>query len=318
MDVIATHVNADFDCLGSMIAAKRLYPDAVLVFPGGQEQGLRNFLLQSTLYAYDIKRSKDIDLAKVTRLILVDVRSTARIGLFADIVDRPGLDIHIYDHHPVDKHALRGSLEEIHDVGATTTILTRIFKERGIVPDPDEATMMMLGIFEDTGHLLFSGTTPADFEAAAFLLAHGANLNTVADFLVREMTPEQVALLNELLNSCRTVIVNGVEIAISHASVDYYVGDVSSLVHKLKDIENLDVLIVAVRMEDRIFTVGRSRLPEVHVGEIFQELGGGGHAFAASATVRDMPLVQLLDHLQVLLQKHVQPSGTAVSRPSLP
>lgn len=33
MDVIATHINADFDCLGSMIAAKRLYPDAVLVFP---------------------------------------------------------------------------------------------------------------------------------------------------------------------------------------------------------------------------------------------------------------------------------------------
>ncbi len=294
-----------------MIAAKRLYPEAVLVFPGGQEQGLRNFLLQSTLYAYNIKRSKDIDLAEVTRLILVDVRSTARIGLFADIVDRPGLDIHIYDHHPVDKHALRGSLEEIHDVGATTTILTRIFKERGIVPDSDEATMMMLGIFEDTGHLLFSGTTPADFEAAAFLLEHGANLNTVADFLVREMTPEQVALLNELLNSCRTVIVNGVKIAISHASVDYYVGDISSLVHKLKDIENLDVLIVAVRMEDRIFTVGRSRLPEVHVGEVFQELGGGGHAFAASATVRDMPLAQLLDHLQTLLQKHVQPSGTA-------
>jgi len=311
MDVIATHVNADFDCLGSMIAAKRLYPEAVLVFPGGQEQGLRNFLLQSTLYAYNIKRSKDIDLAEVTRLILVDVRSTARIGLFADIVDRPGLDIHIYDHHPEDKHALRGSLEEIHDVGATTTILTRIFKERGIVPDSDEATMMMLGIFEDTGHLLFSGTTPADYEAAAFLLEHGANLNTVADFLVREMTPEQVALLNELLNSCRTVIVNGVEIAISHASVDYYVGDISSLVHKLKDIENLDVLIVAVRMEDRIFTVGRSRLPEVHVGEVFQELGGGGHAFAASATVRDMPLAQLLDHLQALLQKHVQPSGTA-------
>ena len=26
MDVITTHINADFDCLGSMIAAKRLYP----------------------------------------------------------------------------------------------------------------------------------------------------------------------------------------------------------------------------------------------------------------------------------------------------
>ena len=67
MDVIATHINADFDCLGSMIAAKRLYPDALLVFPGGQERGLRDFLLHSTLYAYDVKRIRDIDLNEVTR-----------------------------------------------------------------------------------------------------------------------------------------------------------------------------------------------------------------------------------------------------------
>ena len=306
MDIIATHVNADFDCLGSMIAAKRLYPDAVLVFPGGQERGLRDFLLQSTLYAYDVKRIRDIDLNEVKKLILVDVRSVARIGQFAEIVHNSDLELHIYDHHPVDKNTLHGKVEYIQEVGATTTIMTQLLIEREIVPTADEATMMMLGLYEDTGHLLFSGTTPKDFQAAAFLLEHGANLNTVADFLVREMTPEQVDLLNELLKSCQKLVVNGVEIAIAYASIDHYVGDISTLVHKLKDIENLNVLIVAVRMEDRIFMVGRSRLPELHVGEFFQEFGGGGHAFAASATVRDLPLAQLLDRVEKLLHKHVR------------
>ncbi len=318
MDVIATHVNADFDCLGSMIAARRLYPEAVLVFPGGQDRGLRHFLIQSTLYAYNIRRLRDIDLDEITRLVLVDVRSSARIGQLAEIVDKPGVELHIYDHHPEDSTTVHGSVEDIRQVGATTTIFARIFQDRNIVPDPEEATMMMLGIFEDTGHLLFSGTTPEDYRAAAFLLEHGANLNTVADFLVREMTHEQVALLNELLNSCRKKIVNGVEVAIAQASVDYYVGDISSLVHKLKDIENLDVLIVAVRMEDRIFMVGRSRLPEVHVGEMFQELGGGGHAFAASATVRDMPMAQALETLDKLLQKYVQSAAKACELMSTP
>ncbi|MCD6187753.1 MAG: CBS domain-containing protein [Desulfuromusa sp.] len=306
MDVIATHVNADFDCLGSMIAAKRLYPDALLVFPGGQERGLRDFLLHSTLYAYDVKRIRDINLHEVTRLILVDVRSGTRIGQFADIVQNPDLEIHIYDHHPVDEHTIKGQVEFIQEVGATTTIMTQLFMERGLVPTADEATMMMLGLYEDTGHLLFSGTTPADFQAAAFLLQHGADLNTVADFLVREMTPEQVDLLNELLKSCQKVIINGVEIAIAYTSIDYYVGDISSLVHKLKDIENLNVLIVAVRMNDRIFLVGRSRIPEIHIGEFFQEFGGGGHAVAASATVRDLPLAQVLDRIEKLLPKHVR------------
>ena len=36
MDVITTHINADFDCLASMVAAKKLYPEAKLVFSGSQ------------------------------------------------------------------------------------------------------------------------------------------------------------------------------------------------------------------------------------------------------------------------------------------
>ena len=49
MDVITTHINADFDCLGAMIAAKKLYPDAEMVFPGAQERNLREFFLRSTI-----------------------------------------------------------------------------------------------------------------------------------------------------------------------------------------------------------------------------------------------------------------------------
>ena len=39
MDVITTHINADFDAVGSMVAAKKLYPDAILVYP----EALHNF-----------------------------------------------------------------------------------------------------------------------------------------------------------------------------------------------------------------------------------------------------------------------------------
>ncbi|MFO7765084.1 MAG: CBS domain-containing protein [Pelovirga sp.] len=306
MDVIATHVNADFDCLGSMIAAKRLYPEATLVFPGGQERGLRNFLLESSLYAYDIKRPKDIDVDKITRLILVDVRSAARIGPLADVARRPEVELHIYDHHPADENTLEGTVELIRDVGATTTILTQVFVERNIIPSADEATMMMLGLYEDTGHLLFSSTTADDYRAAAYLLEHGANLNTVADFLVREMSTEQVELLNDLLKATEIITINGVEVAIASASTDTYSGDISTLVHKLKDIENLNILIAVVRMEDRIFIIARSRVAQLHVGEMLQEFGGGGHSFAASATVRDKPLAQVLKEVEYCLPRYVQ------------
>ncbi|WP_291316270.1 DHH family phosphoesterase [Desulfuromonas sp.] len=185
MEVITTHVNADFDCLGAMIAAKKLYPRAQLVFAGAQERSLREFFLRSALYAYDFKRIRDIDLDAITRLILVDVRQSQRIGPFGAVAERDGVEIHIYDHHPSGQADIRGTLELIEPVGATVTVFSQLFMERGITPDPEEATMMMLGLYEDTGSLLFSSTTVRDYQAAAFLLSCGANLDTVSDFLTQ-------------------------------------------------------------------------------------------------------------------------------------
>jgi tRNA nucleotidyltransferase (CCA-adding enzyme) len=311
MDVITTHINADFDCLGAMIAAKKLYPEAAMVFAGAQERNLREFFMQSAFYAYAFSRVRDIDLDAITRLILVDVCQADRIGPFGAVARRPGVELHIYDHHPSKPHALRGSVEVVRPVGSTVTVLTHIFMERGIAPTADEATMMLLGLYEDTSKLLSHSTTRADYEAAAFLLERGGNLNTVSDFLVQELTSDQVALLHELLKSLTALNVNGIDIHIAHASIDYFVGDLAVLAHKIKDMQGLDALFVAVRMGDRIFMVGRSRLPDVHAGEILEEFGGGGHPFAASATVREFTLVQVLDRLPEVLRRQVKPHWEA-------
>lgn len=307
MDVITTHINADFDCLGGMIAAKKLYPKAEMVFAGAQERSLREFFLKSASYAYAFKRAKDIDFSAINRLILVDVRQADRIGPFGEVAQREGVEVHIYDHHPGGEGNLRGVVEHVEPVGSTVTVFCKLFKERGIHPSSDEATLMMLGLYEDTGNLMFSSTTVQDYHAAAFLLEHGAHLDAVADFLTYEMTPEQVSLLHELIAGRTVLNVHGYDVSIAHATVDHFIGDLAVLTHKLRDMENLRALIVVVRMGDRIFMVGRSRLPEVHVGEILSEFGGGGHAFAASAAVRGQTLVQVLEKLNSVLPRHINP-----------
>ena len=45
LTIITTHVNADFDALASMLAAQKLYPDGLVVFPGSQEKNLKNFFI---------------------------------------------------------------------------------------------------------------------------------------------------------------------------------------------------------------------------------------------------------------------------------
>jgi tRNA nucleotidyltransferase (CCA-adding enzyme) len=318
MDVITTHINADFDSLASMLAAKKLYPQAVLVFPGSTEKNLRDFFIQSSFYVFQTERIKNIDLKAVKRLILVDTRQPGRIGKFREVAKRPGVEIHIFDHHPPSEEDLRGTLEEVREVGATVTLLARILKERDIALTPEEATIMAVGLYEDTGSFTFSSTTPEDLQAAAFFLSRGANLNIVSSLITRELTADQISLLNELVHSAARHLIRGVEIVVAKASADKYVGDFALLVHKLKDMENINVLFALAQMEDRVYLVARSRIEEVNVGEITAAFGGGGHATAAAATLRGMDLAEAEKKLLEFLEKRIHPVRLARELMSFP
>lgn len=318
MDVITTHINADFDSLASMLAAKKLYPQAALVFPGSQEKNLRDFFIQSTFYVFETERIRNIDLDKVRRLILVDTRQPGRIGKFAKLAQGHGVEVHIFDHHPASPEDLRGTVENIREVGATVTILAQILKEKNIPLAPEEATVMALGLYEDTGSFTFSSTTVEDYEAAAFLLSRGANLNIVSNMITRELTSEQISLLNELIQTKTRYVVKGLEIVIARASSDKYIGDFALLVHKLRDMENIPILFALAEMQDRIYFVGRSNLDEVNVGEIAAAFGGGGHPTAASATIKGMTLPQVEEKLLSCLEGRIHPAKLARDLMSFP
>ena len=307
MDVITTHVNADFDCLGSMVAAKKLYPQALLVFPGAQEKGVRDFLQKVAPAPVEFTRLKDLDFSSITRLIIVDCQHSSRIARFGDLAKSGEVEVLIYDHHPRSSGDIPAVGGEVRPCGSTTTILTGHLMQRGIEVNPYEATLMMLGIHEDTGNLTFPSTTVEDYAAAAWLLAHGANLNEVADSIGKELTAEQVSLLNDLLTSLKTTSLKGIDVSVAHASVDQYVGDIATLAHMIRDMENLQALFLVVGMADRVLVIARSRVPEVRVGEILHELGGGGHATAASATIKGLTIIQVLEQLESVLRQRVDP-----------
>jgi tRNA nucleotidyltransferase (CCA-adding enzyme) len=317
-EVITTHVNADFDALASMIAAKKLYPAATLVFPGSQEKNLRNFFLHSTSYVFNFTKIKKINFGQIKRLILVDTRQKSRIGKFAKLMDEDDVEIHIYDHHPDSEDDVHGEKEVVREVGATTSILTEFIRKRGIPISPDEATILSLGIHEDTGSFTFSSTKPEDHEAAAWLAEQGANHNLIADMLTRELTTEQIWLLNDLTKSATTRVINGIEVVICKVITEDYVGDFAVLVHKFMEMENLNVIFALAQMDDKIYMVARSRMEDVNVAEIALTFGGGGHPQAASATIKNKTMVQVERSLQALLRSRINPQKKAKDMMSSP
>lgn len=311
MEIITSHTNADFDALASMVAAKKLYPGAKLVFPGSQEKSMRDFFLESAFYAMEIERLKNVNVDGITRLIIVDNRNPARLGKLAGALDRPGLSVHIYDHHPAATGDIKGEFELVQEVGATTTIMVELLREKELPISPLEATVFALGIYEETGSLTFLSTTARDARAAAYLISQGAILNIVSDFVTRELTPDQIAILNSLIEAAVSYDINGIRIVIAATDTTHFVPDLANLAHKMRDMESLDALFLVVQMGDKTHLIARCRIPQVNAGKILTEFGGGGHATAASASVKEMTYLQARERLIDVLKHHIKPGRLA-------
>ncbi len=312
MDLIIGHVNADFDSLASMVAAEKLYPGAVKTFAGSINRNVREFLaLHGDVLEFVDART--LDKEAVDRLIVVDTRIPSRLGDLEEVARRPGVEVFLYDHHPSTPSDLRGErvVDYSEEVGATVTILLKLIRGRGIPISPFEATLFALGIHEDTGSLTFAGTTPDDAEALAYVMRAGANVNVVARFLGKPLTPDQHGLMLKLLESLRQERVKGVLVTLATAELGEYVEGSSLVANKLAELENLDVFFTLVRMKDRVLVVGLSRLPQVDVEAVLSHLGGGGHPQAGSAVVRGGSLTGVERDLMAALENEIRPLRTA-------
>ena len=318
MRLITTHINADFDGLASMVAAQKIYPDAVMAFPGSQERNVRDYISQSLLYSYDFLKIKDIDIKTVDTLILVDTRSSDRIGPFSECLNNPGIKLHLFDHHIQNSGDLHGEFEVIEDFGSTTTLLVNVLREKRININPQEATIFALGIYEDTGSLTHLTTTPEDLIAAAWLLEKGAKLDEVAQFITHELTSGQIAILHELMQNAKQFTIQGIPLVVVTHSLPNYVDEFALIVRRFMSMENLNVLFALISMGGRIYLIARSRIADVNVGIIARDLGGGGHATAASATLKDVTLIEAQEKLIHTLHRHILPQPIASEMMSKP
>jgi tRNA nucleotidyltransferase (CCA-adding enzyme) len=137
-------------------------------------------------------------------------------------------------------------------------------------------------------------------------LSKGANLNMIANLIAREISPEQIGILNDMIQASTSRTINGIDVVFTTVSLNRYVPDFAFLVHKLVKMEDLDAIFAIALMENKVYVVARSRIPEVDVGTIVTALGGGGHAYAAAATIKDMTLVQTEQRLLDILYSKIQ------------
>ncbi len=304
MEVILTHENTDFDALASLLAASKLNPEAIAVLPHSLNRNLRDFL---TLYRSSLpfRRADELPRRPIEQAILVDTQQVQAVrGMTHDT------PIRVIDHHPRERELSPTFYYWGEEVGATTTLLVEQIMSRGISLSPIEATLLFLGIYEDTGSLSYISTTARDMRCAAWLLEHGANLEVVNTFLHHPLTPAQQRLLKQLQDSAQTLDIGGHTIVVAAADAGEQVEEISTLAHKLRDIFDPDGLFLIVDLHDRIQLIARSTTTFIDVSDIAEDFGGGGHARAAAALIRHQSLTDVQARLLEVLKAHVRPPMT--------
>jgi tRNA nucleotidyltransferase (CCA-adding enzyme) len=305
LEVILTHENADFDAVASLLGASKLFPTATPVLPRRVNRNGRAFL---ALYGAELPLVHPDDLPrrrKIRRAILVDTQSVTTLrGMGRD------MQVDIIDHHELDRELPPNWTYSGESIGATTTLLVEAISGRSLKLTSIEATLLLLGIYEDTGSLSYAGTTARDVRAAAWLMEQGAHLAVVNKFTRYPLAPEQRELYDQLLEQSEINEIEGHTIVIAWAEAPAFTEEISTLAHKLRELLAPSALFVLVALDNHLQLVARSTTDDIDVSTVAGHFGGGGHKRAAAALIRDRSLQAVREELLRLLPDVVRPSVT--------
>jgi tRNA nucleotidyltransferase (CCA-adding enzyme) len=284
MELIISHTNCDLDCFASMVAASYLFPNAKMAFMGSQERNVRR-LVNDLNFSSKIMKERNVHLDEITTLILVDNRNKTRMGKVGEWLNsNPDVNILAYDHHPDSEFDVQTDYTHINKTGACVSILVELLIKKGVQLTPEIASIFALGIYEDTGNFLFKGVTSIDFSATSYLMSVGASISFVNQYLKTDFTTEQLRLMNSLVQSAEKYSIYGIDLTIMQIETESYIEDISYIIQTIKRSENIPLLIAFTSYE-KLSLIGRNDYEFLLLDHIMVNYGGGGHKFAAGATL---------------------------------
>jgi tRNA nucleotidyltransferase (CCA-adding enzyme) len=298
MELIVAHESADFDAFAAAALARRLYPGAVYVVTGGLARGVREFAtLHRDRFAY--VEPSAIDLAAVTRVILVDMRRLSRLAKLPALRDRIAqgdrtLDVHVWDHHAATREDAPASMAVVAKVGSATTLLLEALRAKELSIDPVEATLCALAIHADTGSLTFASSTFRDADALAWLMGQGADLRVIARYLQPPWSAGQRAALELALDSLVTESIHGLSVGFSRAVIPTQTEGLDEVASELLHLAECHALFTLWSQGTKVRVIARSRSDALDLSLVLRALGGGGHPTAATAAVAIDPATDSL------------------------
>ncbi len=308
MKLITTHKGSDFDALACVVAAGLIYPDAKPVMPGSLNANVKAFLaIHKNIF--EIHTPDEIDLDQVNTLISVDTHSWNRLDRrLLKLKEKPDLKIIVFDHH-MDGD-MDGQENTVRETGAAITLLVKEIEKQRKLLTPIQATLFLLGLYEDTGNLSFPSTLAEDAYAAAFLLDRKADLNILATFLKQAYGRQQKDILHEMIQDAQRMEIGGFTISFPKVELKGRIQNLAMVMQMYREIVNVDAAFGIFKDVERnkVMVIGRSGVDDINVGLIMKSLGGGGHPGAGSALLKSVNPDTVQETLTALIEGNQQSS----------
>ena len=312
MKIIVGHGNMDLDCVASLVLARNLFPDHVVVRSHLVHPEARKLM---NLYEDRLNFLSPAELSgkTVERAVVVDTRTADRIAESLRSLAGPIGEIEVFDHHPDVGRDIPGAIVHEAAFGANASHLALLLAERGLGIDEEDATIALAGIYADTGNFLHENVCTEDFRAASWLLSQGASLRLVKEFLVPLAERQQVALFHEVIAKLETLDIRGHRLRTCYMELEEDSRGLGAVVEQVFEVERAELLFgfFFFPKKSRLLVVARNAKAEIPLDEMFSDLGGGGHRQAASATIRTDEGPQLVRGILGYVERMLRPAACA-------
>lgn len=279
--LLTSHVNPDGDAIGSSLGLARILRSlgkGILVWSRDEVPSQYTPLAGSGRVHTGAEPPPSFP-DDFDAVITLECPELSRTGLEEHLESLPIINI---DHHLGNEHY--GEVNWI-DTAAPSLgeMIYRIGQGLMVDLDKETATCLYLTLVTDTGGFRFGNATPSAFQAAATLVAEGAEPAEVSRWLYESRSESSIRLLAEMLGSMEiegrvaTALVTAEMFERAGASS----GDTEGLIDYPRSIEGVDAVAIIRQTGDDQFKVSLRSRGEIDVEKIARQHGGGGHRNAA-------------------------------------
>ncbi len=284
--LITSHVRPDGDSIGAALALYHILVGmgkSAVICHQDETPYNYSFLPGSEWIVHDLPSMEDFDAAFV-----LDCSELDRVGDLAAGLGAIRTLINI-DHHISNRRFCELAYIDEH-ASSTSELIFRLARQMQAKLNKDAANNLYAGILTDTGGFRYSNTGEASLQAAAGLVACGADPQWISENVYEKNPLSKIRLLALTLETLAIDMDGRVgSLVITQNTLDQAGATMEQsegFVDIPRTIDGVVVSILYSEMKDEFFKVSLRSKERFNVAGIAEKFGGGGHINAAACRCR--------------------------------